>query len=244
MGTSKYYVDSQNYRCVQDCATTESPTSGDGVCGGIVVDGNWPPLRDTPEECCEDDLTYVDPAFCLDNSKATSTGTGLYFSDYGGYCVKDTDDASCTSPEKCKRATVSNKPLFDSVESCCSTAHASNNQELCTTRSAGTYTNKWFASFLCMQDCDPLNSGGSLACGEVSSMNVELFPDAAGCCNEKLSWFQGGLEECVAPSQSCEQMPFLVDETYHLSVKVPRLRDSHSSRVFQDCEAQHSARVS
>lgn len=180
---------------------SESPTSGDGVCGGIVV-GNYPPVHETPAECCDAHLSYLDPAFCLDNSKATSTGTGLYFSDYAGYCVKDTDDASCASPEKCKRATASDKPLFDSVQSCCSTAHQSNNQELCTTRSVGTYTNMWFASFLCMEDCDPLNSGGSLACGDVPSMSVGLYPDVAGCCNAKLSYFEGGLTECVAQSES------------------------------------------
>ena len=108
-------MDYSGNRCVQDCLETASPTSGDGVCGGIADSQ----LFDTSQLCCDGKLAYLDLAFCMDKSLATSTGTEKYFPDSGSSigCIKDTDN--CSGSEKCARATDKDR-LYDSLQSCCS----------------------------------------------------------------------------------------------------------------------------
>ena len=188
-GTSKWYVDYQNNKCVQDCAT---PTAG---CGGIIEDTSTALYADAAA-CCAAKLSYVDADVCASNSNPTSTGTGKYYADtQNKKCVVD------SNPPAGVRAPAS-AVLYDTISKCCSGSLSWVNAEYCASRSdvTGTgYSNKWFVDYqneVCVQDCA---TAGVASCATYSDVSTPLYTTALACCQAKLSWIDSA--KCDTLSQ-------------------------------------------
>ena len=129
------------------------------------------------------------------NKDPTSTGTNLYYAD-GSSCVKDAD--TCSSPERCGRATT-DKTLHPDVVTCCSKSLSWVKDEYCQTRSIGTYVEKWFVtSGKCSKDCDP-TTGEPCADVPNTSTSMEFFVTVEECCSTKLTYLDA--EECKILSE-------------------------------------------
>ena len=173
-GTGKFYVDYQNNKCVQDCAT---PTAG---CGGIIADTSTALYADAAA-CCAAKLSYVDADVCKSNSNSTSTGTGKYYADsQNKKCLKD------SNPPNGVRAPAS-AVLYDTVAKCCSGSLSWVNSAYCVSRSDGTgYSSKWYVDYqneICKQDC-----ASGATCAAISDVSTPLFDSALACCQAKLGW--------------------------------------------------------
>ena len=107
-------------------------------------------------------------------------------------CMKDTD--TCPGTEVCGRASL-NDMLYGTLAECCA-SQSWNNQELCESRSLGTYTDKWFASFVCSKDCDPNTDS---PCKEVPNLGVDLYDTVELCCSS-MPYLDA--EECKASSEN------------------------------------------
>ena len=129
------------------------------------------------------------------NKDPTSTGTNLYYAD-GSSCVKDAD--TCSSSERCGRATIE-KTLHPDVVTCCSESLSWVKDEYCQTRSIGTYVEKWFVtSGKCSKDCDP-TTGEPCADVPNTSTSMEFFMTVEECCSTKLTYLDA--EECKILSE-------------------------------------------
>lgn len=85
-GTNKYYVIQQDKKCAKDC----EPTATDLACAGRP-DHVSETLYDTPEECCNEKLSWLSLSKCLAaTTGAPVTGAGSWYVDWElSKCVKD-----------------------------------------------------------------------------------------------------------------------------------------------------------
>lgn len=179
-GTQKFYLDSTENICVQDC-------DGSAPCGGII-EQSWVGLYDTIELCCSNALSSLDPTYCAAQSNPSVTNTNKWFVE-GSICKKDcagTGD-ECASPSSWDK-------LYDNAEACCQGKLSWVQEDFCKTRSdpttygnaQGAYTDKWYVDYddhACKKDCGTSDP----ACKQLES-STQLYASAADCCSAKLGW--------------------------------------------------------
>ena len=113
-GSSLWYADYQNGKCVQDCA---SP-GVNGTCGGVITAGHIE-LFETSASCCSGRLGYLDQGVCTASSTNSeldeSAGTNEWYID-NMRCVQD-----CVGSAPCGGLKNSWDQTFSSSGDCCST---------------------------------------------------------------------------------------------------------------------------
>lgn len=111
-GSSKWYVDWQLEKCVEDCDSSIA-----GTCGGIVTSGHVT-LHDSADSCCSDKLSWVPSQICEAdsmNTPATVTGSNEWYVDYRlGLCVQD-----CKGSSPCGGLAKNWDETYGSAGQCC-----------------------------------------------------------------------------------------------------------------------------
>lgn len=194
-GTGKYYLDSSENICVQDC-------EGIAPCGGIMTQ-SWVSLYDTIADCCSNKLPNLDSDFCESQSDPAIAATNKWFVD-GNLCKKD----CAGTGSECGSYTWG--LLYDTAAACCTGGLAWVNDDYCASRSdpatngvnGQAYTNLWFVDYsqtLCVKDC---GTASDPACGDIGDANqaasTTLYDTAASCCSTKLGWIDS--TSCAASS--------------------------------------------
>ena len=149
-GSLTYYPDYASSICVQDC---DSAIAG---CGGIITDSSKT-LFPTISECCDQSLATIESALCEDRSDVSGTGTGKYYTEPGSLvCFQDSGATRVTDP-----LTL----LFDDAEKCCTEAIPYVSTAYCTSRSSGSYSDKWYVADYSTQKCAKDCASGGTNCG-------------------------------------------------------------------------------
>lgn len=109
-GSKKWFVDSEQLKCVQDC-------NGPSPCGGLS-DG-WETTYSTPEACCEKTLWWLNKEECVFDSTGDHTampsGSDEYYVDWETFtCVRD-----CVGPAPCGGLARSWDLLYTFKDACC-----------------------------------------------------------------------------------------------------------------------------
>ena len=196
VGTSEWYANSVEEKCVKDC----DPSTGDEECGGIVTN-TYTDLFADVTTCCATKLSSLNEDWCVSNSDPTSTGTGLYFPDSTlGYCVLDEDEATCPADTECKRATSQDSDLYDTATECCTSKFSYVTLEIC--EASGGFTDMWAVDYpnnVCKLDCDPDTAADPTICASPGVTDT-LYDTPEECCVDKL----GTVQYCAEYSQNVE----------------------------------------
>ena len=113
-------------------------------------------IYDSPEECCDAHIGWMDRDNCVILSESDGTGTDLYWRDWSsGSCKKDCEPND--DEFGCKRVPPP-IALYESIDVCCSNL-GTVNPEFCKSRSSGTFTNDFFVDW---------GSGSRGTCGEIN----------------------------------------------------------------------------
>ncbi len=109
-GSKRWFVDSQQMKCVQDC-------NGPSPCGGFS--NRWETTYNTAEECCDKTLWWLNKEECVFDStgdeNATPLGSDKYYVNWETYtCVKD-----CVGSTPCGGLAQSWDDLYTSKDACC-----------------------------------------------------------------------------------------------------------------------------
>lgn len=196
-GTSLYYVDYPNSRCVMDCDDAIAD------CGGIITDRSTE-LFNTVTECCDAKLPSLDQSLCLSRSNEASTGTGKYYSAPGSpVCLRDLGADQVENPST---------PLYDTENECCSQAISWASLDFCTSRTNGQYSNKWYVADYSTQKCAKDCAAGGPSCVPGTDASATLYTTALECCQAKLGWLDAG--ECDAMSNDLTVEPSYTGKFY------------------------------
>lgn len=189
-GSNKFYVDSTEHLCIQDC-------TGPAPCGGVVTH-NGATFYDSIAECCTKGLPWTNAERCTAQSDPSVGATNKWFPS-GQVCKKD---CTGTGPE-CESATTWTPNFYDTPAACCAAQLSYLDEDYCESRSdltAGTgVTNKWYVNWsnhACSQDCD---TAGNAACKKLSS-NAILHDTPAACCKAHVTYVDSAL--CKTASET------------------------------------------
>ncbi|KAL7524507.1 hypothetical protein ACHAXR_000603, partial [Thalassiosira sp. AJA248-18] len=163
-GSLKWYVDYEGKKCSRDCS---------------VDDGSTP--SPTPLDTLDGSL---DPLAATSSPTADPLGTG--------------NATNATEFDQCGGLTTPDVQLFDSETVCCESVLAYISLPFCEGMSAeGVFngTGKFYVDYqneICVEDCevDGEATNGGICGGIIEESWVELFDDAASCCDSKLSYVQ------------------------------------------------------
>ncbi|KAL7468994.1 hypothetical protein ACHAXS_009230 [Conticribra weissflogii] len=219
-GSMKWYVDYENSRCEQDCKTA----GGTCITPGGIIEASSTTLYDSASLCCAGKLSYINTEVCASNSNPSSTGTGKYYPDPMNYkCLVDTTGS---------RAPSTTKTLYSTASDCCGSMTWID-KNLCSSRSTGTRSDKWFLKDLtkggCVKDC---SSG--VECAVITDPNVKLYDTAAQCCTAQLSWIPKASCESVSTTGSAVPSPTT-------PVATNKWYSSTGNVCKQDCATSSSA---
>jgi hypothetical protein len=188
VGTNKWYAAYGDDLCVKDCATGGS----DDTCGGIVENTAGMSFFDDAAACCESKFAYVDKDLCAaisDPDPSDGVYTSKFYADTANNkCVQDCDVAG-GDPCDGTPDDLSTR-LYDTKETCCSSALGWLKSEVCianTDGTAATGSDNWYVNWAeskCVQDC-PEADGGN--CGGIAESWDVLYSSSSACC-ERLSW--------------------------------------------------------
>jgi hypothetical protein len=163
--------------CVADC---DEATAG---CGGIITDALSKRLFATAAECCEQTLPTIDPALCEDRS--SGTGTGKYYAEPGS--------PVCSQDSGLNRVANPNTRLYNDTNACCREALPWVSFGFCTSRSAGSYSDKWYVADYTTQTCAKDCATGGANCVPATYMSIDLYDTSLECCRGKLSWLDSAI---------------------------------------------------
>lgn len=65
------------YRCVQDCASSNTDDTNEGICSGIITESSTK-LYDTISKCCAAQLSYIDSYLCEVRSSKDKAEDGTF----------------------------------------------------------------------------------------------------------------------------------------------------------------------
>lgn len=197
VGTNKYHANFSNGskgQCGKDC----KEDSADPGCTGIVSGSEWvDTLYDTAAGCCSAKYNWVNQKLCEMKSEGTNNGHTNWFypkiSD--NICVQD---CAKGSSDKCDGApTDMSIPMYESIESCCSTSIGWHPAAKCQqVPEADQATNEYWINWKvnkCVKNC-PTSQGGS--CGGLAEAWDQKFGSSSSCCSQPaFAWKDSS--ECV-----------------------------------------------
>lgn len=180
-GTDKFYADwtASPQRCSKDCATDDGPS-----CGGLLGPGTGVTTYVDALTCCNAHFASIKSDYCeAVSGGGTWGGSGEFYLDTSeNICVQDCDGAAPCGGI----VTQSWITTYDTIALCCSSKLPSLDATFCADQSNpdSTGTNLWFVDGqVCKKDC----VGSGPECGNAKRYDT-LFPNAADCCSNKLSW--------------------------------------------------------
>jgi hypothetical protein len=195
-GTEKWYADSANQICVQDCIVG---TSGK-QCGGTIKLAS-PTLYADAATCCKNTLPWV--SACTERSTAgKGNPTNLYWDSPNG-CRKD-----CTTTAtnvNCAPA-PSTATLYADATTCCKSGNSWINLKWCESRADPTFsytaitspstgawgTGLWYVNYVdgvCRRDCfKSATLAANAGCDFSLTGSTPYYTSAADCCKSALAW--------------------------------------------------------
>ena len=146
---------------------------GDKTCGGLVEE-SWVVLRDTAEDCCAHEYSWIDKELCA--ARSTHSTLNKFWADKTN--AKCEDD-SVVPTEDLSMA------LYDSIEDCCLHGLSWLSKGACFSASGMDMTelgsNKYYIDYVnehCVQDCDCPSP-----CGGLTQHWDILYDNADQCCD-------------------------------------------------------------
>jgi len=195
-GSEKWYVDSANQICVQDCVVG---TSGK-QCGGTIKLAS-PTLYADAATCCKNTLPWV--SACTERSTAgKGNPTNLYWDSPNG-CRKD---CAVTSTNVNCAPAPSTATLYADATTCCKSANSWINLNWCVSRADPTFsytastspstgawgTGLWYVNYVdgvCRRDCFKNPSvTANAGCDFSLTGSTPYYTSAADCCKTALAW--------------------------------------------------------
>jgi len=212
----KWYADTSNSICKQDCIVGRTDPSG-LQCGGVVTTASTT-LYATVTACC-DSMPWV--SACDTRSEAgEGNPTDLFWDSQDG-CREDcaaSNGANCV-------AAPSTAKLYPDATSCCKNANSWLNLKYCETRAdkdfdesvaASKGTNEWYVSYedgVCRKDC--YNSGANQPCEFAESGGLTFFSSAEACCKGTLA--SNDLQACIDGSERGESITTVATDRWYVS---------------------------
>jgi len=229
VGSGDWYVNYEDKKCVQDCASATSP-SGCTYFGGLATPTET--LYTDALSCCESKLAYIASGLCQANSMdMVYAGSELWRPDYeNSRCVQDCEvsNTTCVLPGGIVEDSATS--LYADAATCCSTGLSYLSSELCEANSdpTSTGTGKYFQDAengMCKMDEDDATCPVGYTCERATSNSGTLYETEAKCC-ESMPWLSSDL--CVALTSGVPSEQWFV-------------ADIQDEGCVQDCNAVEAA---